>query len=62
MEGILDLYTESFNPLRPVDCIDEFPVQILVHMREPLLVKPGMIKKEDYTYKRNETANIFMFF
>lgn len=62
MEDILDLYTEPFDPLRPVVCMDESPVQILDHMREPLLIKPGMVRKEDYTYKRNGTANLFMFF
>lgn len=60
MEAVLDLYEKAYDPKRPVVCLDEKPYQLLDHSRLPVpaSLKNG-IKKVDYEYKRNGTANVF---
>ena len=60
MEDVLELLAEPYDPKRPVVCFDEKPVQLLRDAREPELVRPGRPAVEDYEYKREGTANIFM--
>ena len=60
MEDILDLYQRSYNPKVPVVCQDEKPVQLISDKRDPLPVKPGRPKREDYEYSREGVVNIFM--
>lgn len=60
MEDVLDLYAEPFQPWRPVVCFDERPVQLLSDTREPLAMQPGQVRRYDYEYKREGTANLFM--
>lgn len=60
MEDVLDLYAEPFQPVRPVVCFDERPVQLLSDKREPLPLQPGRAKRYDYEYKREGTANLFV--
>jgi transposase len=60
MEDILDVYQRPYNPKVPVVCQDEKPVQLISDKRDPLPVRPGRQKREDYEYKREGVANIFM--
>ena len=60
MEDVLDLYAEPFQASRPVVCFDERPVQLLSDTREPLAMTSGKVKRYDYEYKRQGTANLFM--
>lgn len=60
MEDILELLAEPYDPKRPVVCFDEKPVQLLSDAREPRPVRPGRLALQDYEYKREGTANIFM--
>ena len=60
MEDILDLYQKPYNPHIPVVCQDEKPVQLTQDKREPIPVKPGHPKREDYEYERHGVANIFL--
>lgn len=60
MEDVLDLYGEPLQPWRPVVCFDERPVQLLSDTREPLVMQPGQVRRYDYEYKREGTANLFM--
>jgi hypothetical protein len=60
MEDVLDLYEEPYDPKRPVICFDERPCQLLEHMVEPIEMKPGSVRKEDYHYRRKGTANVLM--
>ena len=60
MEDILDIYQRPYNPKVPVVCQDEKPVQLVSDKRDPLPVRPGRPKREDYEYKREGVANIFM--
>jgi hypothetical protein len=59
MEDVLDLYAEPYDPRRPVVGFDERPLQLLDDTREPLAPAPGRVRRVDYEYRRNGTANIF---
>jgi transposase len=61
MEDVLDLYAEAPDPQRPVICFDESPTQLLGEIRAPIPAKPGQLERYDYEYKRNGTANLFVF-
>jgi hypothetical protein len=61
MEEVLDLYQKPYNPLVPLVCMDEKPVQLLKDKRDPLPARPGQPVREDYEYERGGTANIFLF-
>ncbi len=60
MEDVLDLYAEPFDPQRPQVCFDERPVQLLGEVYEPLPMQPGQVRRYDYQYERNGTANLFV--
>jgi transposase len=61
MEDVLDLYAEPADPARPVVCFDETPIQLIGDTRVPRPPKPGRAARWDYEYKRNGTANLFVF-
>jgi len=73
MEDVLGIYKKEYDPMIPVICMDEKPVQLLgeIYNRinaKPLridpdtgILKPGDIEKTDYQYERCGTASIFMF-
>ena len=61
MEDVLDLYAEAPDPERPVVCFDESPVQLIGEVREPIPPEPGQLERYDYEYRRNGTANLFVF-
>src|ERR1700704_6828133 len=61
MEDVLDLYAEAPNPKRPVVCFDESPTQLIGEVRQPIPPEPGQIERYDCEYKRNGTANLFIF-
>jgi transposase len=61
MEDVLDLYAETPDPRRPVVCFDESPTQLIGETRLPIPPAPGQPKRQDYEYKRNGTANLFVF-
>lgn len=61
MEVVLDTYAQCLDPLRPVLCMDEQPVQLLKETRMPIPATRGHAKRVDYEYERAGTASIFMF-
>jgi transposase len=61
MEDVLDLYAEAPDPKRPVVCFDESPIQLIGEVRQPIPAKPGQIERYDCEYRRNGTANLFVF-
>jgi transposase len=61
MEEVLDLYAEKPNPDKPVISFDESPVQLIGETRVPIAAKPGKPERFDYEYRRNGTANLFVF-
>src|SRR5712691_869873 len=62
MEDVLDLYAEAPDPKRPVVCFDESPTQLIGEVRQPIPAEPGQLERYDCEYKRNGTANLFVFF
>ena len=61
MEDVLDLYAEEPDPKRPVVCFDESPTQLIGEVRQPIAAAPGRIERYDCEYRRNGTANLFVF-
>jgi transposase len=61
MEDVLDLYAEEPDPSRPVVCFDESPTQLIGEVREPIPAEPGQLERYDCEYRRNGTANLFVF-
>jgi len=61
MEDVLDLYAEPADPKRPVIRFDETPIQLIGEMRQPIAAEPGQLERHDCEYKRNGTANLFIF-
>lgn len=61
MEDVLDLYAETPDPKRPVVCFDESPTQLIGEVRQPISAAPGRLERYDCEYKRNGTANLFVF-
>jgi transposase len=61
MEDVLDLYAEPYDVRRPQVCFDESPVQLISETRQPLPVRPGQPARYDYEYRREGTANLFLF-
>jgi transposase len=61
MEDVLDLYAEEADPKRPVVCFDESPTPLIGELREPIPAAPGQPERYDCEYRRNGTANLFVF-
>src|SRR5450432_4263376 len=61
MEEVLETYAKPYDPMRPVLCMDEQPVQLLKETRVPIPATRRHAKRVDYEYERAGTANIFMF-
>jgi transposase len=61
MEDVLDLYAEAPDPKRPVVCFDESPIQLIGEVRQPIPAMPGQLERYDCEYRRNGTANLFVF-
>jgi transposase len=61
MEDVLDLYAEQADPKHPVVCFDESPTQLIGEVREPIPAQPAQPERYDCEYRRNGTANLFVF-
>lgn len=62
MEDVLSVYTRPYDPCRPQVCIDEKSKELHSGLmaRQPLPIQPARRARQDYEYKREGTANIFM--
>ena len=60
MEHILDMYSEPYDPRRPVVCFDETSTQLLADVRPPVPEAPGRVSREDCEYQRRGTRNLFL--
>jgi hypothetical protein len=61
MEAILDVYKRPYDEQHPVICLDEKPYQLIGRTKQPIIKSDGSII-EDYEYKRNGIAQIYMCF
>jgi hypothetical protein len=62
MEDVLETYKLPYDPRFPVVCLDETSRQLIGETRPSLPMRPGDVKKTDFEYRRNGTANLFMMF
>lgn len=60
MYHLLALYARAYDPLEPVICVDEKSKQLLESVRPALTTRPGLVRKEDYEYRRRGTCNLFV--
>ena len=60
MEDLLDLYTQPYDPRRPVVCFDETSTQLLAETRPSLPPRPGIPVRQDYEYRREGVRNLFL--
>lgn len=62
MEDVLCVYERPYDPLHPVVCLDEKGKELHSHspQREPLPLQGGKVALQDYEYKREGSANIFL--
>lgn len=60
MELVLDVYKRSYDPKRPVICMDESPKQLIKETRTQILARPGSLAKYDYEYERCGVCSVFM--
>jgi transposase len=60
MEDVLDLYTHPPAAGIAVVCVDESPRQLIGEVRPTTPVAPGRPARQDYEYRRNGTANVFL--
>lgn len=56
----MDLYAEPFDANYPQVCFDERPVQLLGDTYAPMPMHKGQVRRYDYEYEREGTANLFM--
>jgi hypothetical protein len=61
MEDVLETYAKPYDPVNPVVCMDEQPVQLTKETREPVPATKTHPKRVDYEYERAGTACLFMF-
>ena len=62
MEHVLTVYAQPENPKKPVVNFDEAMKQLVSETRVPVPMQPGQVQKQDYEYKREGMANIYLFF
>ncbi len=62
MEDVLHLYNLPFDPMRPVVCFDELPVQLTGEVVAPLPMQAGRATRVDHEYERAGTACVFVAF
>src|SRR5512132_1610765 len=62
MEDVLEVYKLPYDIQRPVICMDEMPKQLLSQTCDPIPCQAGKPAREDYEYKRNGVADLFMVF
>lgn len=60
MEDVLEVYALPLETKYPQVCVDERPVQLLGEIYEPLPAQPGQVRRYDYEYQRQGTANLFV--
>lgn len=60
MEDVLEVYALPLDDRYPQVCFDERPVQLLGEVYDPIPAQLGQVRRYDYEYKRNGTANLFV--
>jgi hypothetical protein len=61
MEDVLEVYTQPYDPRRPLVCMDEIAKQLLRDTRTPLPPAVGQPARMDYEYERGGVVNCCLF-
>ena len=61
MEDVLEVYSRPFDPLVPVVCMDEKPLQLLGEEKQEIIRESDGVRLQDERYIRNGTCSIFLF-
>jgi hypothetical protein len=62
MEGVLDVYQQTYDATHPLICMDEASRQILSNTMEPIPMKPGTPRRVDDKYERGGVRALLMFY
>ncbi len=60
MEDVLDVYCQPYDPLVPRICMDEMGKNLVKDKYPPESAKPGQVAREDYTYEKKGSENLFI--
>lgn len=60
MEDVLEMYCLPYDKNIPLVCMDEMNKNLISDKREPEPMEPGKVRREDYTYEKEGSANIFL--
>jgi transposase len=60
MEEVLQTYARPDDPKRPQVCFDEASKELHAEAHDPEPARPGQAARQDCTYERQGTANLFM--
>jgi hypothetical protein len=60
MEDVIEVYHRPYDERRPLVGIDESSKQLVREARAALPARPGTPARQDYEYKREGAANLFM--
>jgi DDE superfamily endonuclease len=62
MEEVLEVYRLPYDPRFPVVCMDETSKQLVSEVAAPVPPAQGRALRQDYEYRRNGVANLFLAF
>lgn len=62
MEDVLGVYTRPADPMQPLVCLDERPVQLIGETRASVPARSGQPARIDYEYVRHGVCALFMFY
>jgi hypothetical protein len=60
MEDVLDVYCQPYDPQVPRLCMDEMGKNLVKDKYAPEPAKPGQVAREDYSYEKAGSANLFI--
>lgn len=60
MEDVLSVYQRPYDPKRPQVCLDEIHKTLRSTPRGDLPFAPGVMRRQDYEYKRHGKASVFL--
>lgn len=60
MEDVLDGYCQPYDPAVPWLCMDEMGKNLVKDKYPPEPAKPGQVAREDYSYEKEDSANLFI--
>ena len=60
MEDVLDVYCQPYDPSVPRICMDEMGKNLVKDKYPPEPAKPGQIAREDYSYEKQGSTNLFI--